>query len=165
LGRYDAGLNKIFALDARGQSGADAALFIGNITVLAGTLAMNNGRITGLGNATTATDALNRQTADGRYMRPVETTPSATPYAVESTDYILLVRPGATAFTVNLPAAVSGRQLVIKDDDGSAGTGNITINRNGTDTIDGATSYTINTNRGSVWLVGKSGGWAILAEK
>jgi hypothetical protein len=31
LGRYDAGLNKIYALDARGQSGADAALFIGNI--------------------------------------------------------------------------------------------------------------------------------------
>jgi hypothetical protein len=166
LGRYDAGADILYGLDVRATgSNTYSAFFVGTVWIFTGGLRMNNLRIREVGDATTATDALNRQTADGRYMRPVVTVPSATPYAVESTDYILLVRPGATAFTVNLPAATEGRQLVIKDDDGSAGTGNITINRNGTDTIDGATSYTINTNRGSVWLVGKSGGWAILAEK
>ena len=44
-----------------------------SITAPAGNVSLNTYKITGLGDATTATDALNRQTADSRYV--FQTTP------------------------------------------------------------------------------------------
>lgn len=89
---------------------------------------------------------------------------TASPIAVASaTDYMVvsnLTVPGAVV--VNLPAAQVGQAFVVKDGKGDASTNNITINRNGTDTIDGATSIVIGSNFGSVLLTcTAAGSWSV----
>lgn len=74
---------------------------------------------------------------------------AATPYAQLATDNILLDDyTGTGASVINLIAAATfgTKYLTIKDSGGNAGTNNITINRAGADTIDGATSLTLSTN-------------------
>lgn len=72
--------------------------------------------------------------------------------------HTLGVNTGANV-TITLPAAIAnfGRQITIKDATGTAATHNITVARTGADTIDGATSATISTNRGVLRLIGDAG--------
>jgi len=86
----------------------------------------------------------------------------ATPYVPVTTDALLLVN-FAGAVAINLPSAASrnGYPLAIKDISGNAHTNIITINRNGTDTIEGATSITINADYGGWSLYPVSGGWIL----
>jgi hypothetical protein len=59
--------------------------------------------------------------------------------------------------TVTLPLAANvatGRLYVIKDVSGLANTNNITILTQGSDTIEGASSFVINSNDASVWVIG-----------
>ncbi len=58
----------------------------------------------------------------------------------------------AGAVTVNLPAGTNKQIFVIVDGKGDATTNNITINRNGSDTIAGQTSLVLNHNRQAVML-------------
>jgi hypothetical protein len=53
----------------------------------------------------------------------------------------------AGAVTVNLPAGANKQIFIIVDGKGDAGTNNVTINRNGSDTIAGLTSLVLNHNR------------------
>lgn len=72
---------------------------------------------------------------------------------------------GTVAQTITLPGsatAFAGFLLIIKDEAGGAGTHNITINRSGSDTIDGATSVAISTNYGAVRLYCTGSGWAVI---
>lgn len=88
---------------------------------------------------------------------------TAASYAPVASDALLFVnRAGAVA--INLPSAASRGQypLTIKDISGAANTNNITINRNGSDTIDGATSLVIDVGYGTYKLVAITGGWAIV---
>jgi hypothetical protein len=79
---------------------------------------------------------------------------TTTPVTVSATtDYAIvtdLASPGAVA--VNLPAGVAGLTFAIVDGKGDALTNNITINRNGSDTIAGATTLVLNQNRQAVAL-------------
>jgi hypothetical protein len=62
----------------------------------------------------------------------------------------------AGAKTVTMPTGSGvtvGTIFTIKDAAGNAGSGTITINRTGTDTIDGATSQTITTNYGVLTII------------
>jgi hypothetical protein len=86
------------------------------------------------------------------------------PYGLLSNDITLLVDTSASAVTLNLPAGVEGRRITVKHIAGTASTEPVTINRNGSDTIEGNTSYTINTDLGCVSLVFYSGVWYILSE-
>lgn len=71
----------------------------------------------------------------------------------------------AGAVAVNLPAGVSGQLFVIADGKGDAATNNITITPNGVETINGAASYVIGTNRGAVMVSYQTAsGWVIVAE-
>lgn len=72
-----------------------------------------------------------------------------------TTDYCLVVTSTASPRTVTVPNASNSNQIyVIKDGSGGAATNNITVTTpGGTKTFDGATSYVINTNYGSVTLI------------
>lgn len=74
----------------------------------------------------------------------------------------VLVINVASAFTVNLPNATAPFTVVVKDGSGAAATNNITITPDGTDLIDGAANYVINTNYGSVTLVYSGTDWYII---
>ena len=73
---------------------------------------------------------------------------TTSPYVVLTTDDYLSVDTSAIAITIQLPNAPStGRSFVIKDRTGAAFTRNITVTTvGGAVNIDGATTYTMNTN-------------------
>jgi len=87
---------------------------------------------------------------------------AAATYAPVSTDSLLLVDYSG-AVTINLPAASSrsGYPISIKDTSGAAQTNNITIARNGSDTIEGLTSIVINVAYGGYNLFPVTGGWIL----
>ncbi len=77
---------------------------------------------------------------------------STTPYTVLSTDEFLGVNSSGGAITIRLPNAPStGRVYYIKDSTGSANTNAITVTTvGGAVTIDGATSYSMNTQYAAI---------------
>lgn len=86
-------------------------------------------------------------------------------YTVLATDHTIGVSSTAAPRTITLPAAgrVQGQRYEIKDESGGAGTNNITVSGNGAN-IDGASTYVINTNYGSVTVYWTGSAWAILAK-
>lgn len=98
-------------------------------------------------------------TVSGRVVKT--TVPGAYPYTTLTTDYVILVDT-SSARTINLVASpVTGTTYRIKDNVGSAAANNITITP-AAGTIDGAASYVISSNWGSVDLVYNSTAWRIL---
>ena len=95
----------------------------------------------------------------------VHSTSSAT-YNMTTTDgrCIILADSSSNAITINLPAASenNGRVIYIKDKGGSGFTNHITIDPNGSETIDNQPSTAINQNYGSMMIVcDGSTGWHI----
>jgi hypothetical protein len=82
-------------------------------------------------------------------------TASGTTYGLSSKDYFISMTNSAarTVSLVTADTAAEGQVIIIKDAAGTAGSANVTINRASSNTIDGATSYVINTNYGSVSLI------------
>lgn len=80
---------------------------------------------------------------------------ASSPYTVLSTDDFLAITGSVGTFTVKLPnAPTTGRVIIIKDTNGVAATDNIAVTTvGGTVTIDGQTTYTINTNYESISLI------------
>jgi len=73
-------------------------------------------------------------------------------YVMKGGEQIVAVTSTAAARSVTLPLASTvspGEVLVVKDESGACATNNITVNRSGSDTIDGATTKVINTNYGT----------------
>lgn len=69
---------------------------------------------------------------------------------------LIRVDSNTTAFTVTLASGLARSQdffIVIKDIGGNAGTNNITIGTEGSETIDGSSTYVLNTNRESISLM------------
>jgi hypothetical protein len=98
-------------------------------------------------------------TVSGRVVKT--TAPGAYPYLTLTTDYVILVDT-ASARTINLVASpVTGTTYRIKDNVGSAAANNITITPNA-GTIDGAASYTISSNWGSIDLIYQGTSWRVL---
>lgn len=98
-------------------------------------------------------------TVSGRVVKT--TVPGAYPYTTLTTDYVILVDTSA-ARTINLIAApVTGTTYRIKDDVGTAAANNITVTPNA-GTIDGAASYVINTNWGSIDIVHSGTSWRVV---
>lgn len=81
-----------------------------------------------------------------------------------STNTSLLSFTGTSGGTLTLPSAsaYSKKVLRIKDFGGNAGTNNITIQRAGSDLIDGATSITISTNYGVRALYSNGTSWGVI---
>ena len=86
--------------------------------------------------------------------------------SVQDSDYVLRCIQGS-AITLTLPPKSSsqGRVLVFKDIMGNASSNNITIDGDGSDTIDGALSYTMSTNKQSITIVCDGiNGWMITSK-
>jgi hypothetical protein len=77
---------------------------------------------------------------------------AASPYTVLAADEFLAVQSSGGAITIKLPnAPTTGRVIYIKDSNGAANANPISVTTvGGTVTIDGSTTYTINTNYGSI---------------
>jgi hypothetical protein len=84
------------------------------------------------------------------------------PYTIDSAgalpNYYLGVNGVGGGVTIILPAGINGREIVVKSEAGQ--TSDITINPNGAETIENATSYTIlATTDGAVTLVFRGTNW------
>jgi len=82
------------------------------------------------------------------------------PYTALATDYYIGVVANA-AVTINLPVGIAGDTYVIKSEVGN--TGDITINPNGTETIENVASYSIlAVTDGSVTLIFRGTNWNVV---
>lgn len=93
-------------------------------------------------------------------------TNTATSYTIAtSTDNYIRVTNTSSARTITLPLCngkTLGNQYTVKDTSGGAGTNNITVQGNGSDLIDGASTKVINTNYGHfMFKCGVAGMWDI----
>ena len=75
--------------------------------------------------------------------------------------YLIDTNTNNTAYTLNLFSAVgnTGAEVIIKDSGGDASSYNITIDGNGSETIDGSTTIVINSNYGRLHLVSNGTSW------
>src|SRR5215212_9225105 len=92
----------------------------------------------------------------------VKRTATATTYTALTTDHYIGVTSTAAARTINLPAAATagaGKTYIVKDESGAAGTNNITIDGNASETIDGATTKVINSNYGVLRIICDGSNW------
>lgn len=86
-------------------------------------------------------------------------------YVATNADYCLACI-NTSAITITLPTKNNngGQQLIIKDANGNASTNNITIDGNGSDTIDGGASFTIAQDFKCVTLMcDGTQGWFVLS--
>ncbi len=94
------------------------------------------------------------------------TTVNAATYDLLAGDDILLVTYTTTGAvtSLTLPSAqvVAGRTIVIKDAGGNANTNNITIDTEGSETIDGSATLVINGDYESATLISDGSGWFII---
>jgi hypothetical protein len=81
-------------------------------------------------------------------------------YTATTSDYLIDCLSGT--FTVTLPDALLnvGRILVIKN----SGTGTITVDGNGSQTIDGATTYSLSAQWATVQIMCDGGNWKIISK-
>ena len=79
-------------------------------------------------------------------------------YSVQLTDFVIDCTSGT--FTVLLPTAVgiSGKQFAIKNSD----SGSITVDGNGSETIDGALTFVLSTKGEAIWIVSDGANWKVI---
>ena len=87
-------------------------------------------------------------------------TARTTAYTATDTDYLIDCTSGT--FTVTLPAASgrTGRILIIKN----SGTGTITVDGNASETIDGATTYSLSAQWATVQIMCDGTNWKIISK-
>lgn len=93
-------------------------------------------------------------------LRKTNTRQIAAAHIVEASDQFLAVNAAAAAVTISLPPVEAGRMLWVKKVDASAN--DVTIDADGTDTIDGAGSLVIDTQYDAFTLLGTEQGWWIV---
>jgi len=106
-------------------------------------------------------------TLNGGLFTPVTTVAAAT-YDLLVTDLLVHVdytTTGAvTSLTLPTAQAADGRRITIKDVDGNADTNNITIDTEGSETIDGAATLVIDADYGFAELYSDGTNWFVLAK-
>ena len=71
-----------------------------------------------------------------------------------------MVDCSANTFTVTLPTAagISGKQFVVKN----SGTGIITVDADGSETIDGYANFVLSTKGEAIWVVSDGSNWKVI---
>jgi hypothetical protein len=87
-------------------------------------------------------------------------------YTATTSDYLIGYTLISAGRTVTLPAAntMTNKKITIKDESGSAGTYNITVDGSGSETIDGAATKVINTNFGSITMYSNGANWFVIGQ-
>ncbi len=128
-----------------GNSGGAVSATLGNINIIgaSGVLVAGN----------PGTSTLTVTAASTAY---AYTNVASSPYVVLTTDEYISVNSSGGAIVVQLPnAATLGQAFIVKDRTGSAATNSITITTvGGAVTIDGATTFVMNTNYQAVQIMG-----------
>jgi hypothetical protein len=118
---------------------------------------------TALGTGITTSSLTDLGHLNNLYLKKTNITNTNSPYTVVSTDNVIMCSTSGGAITINLPAASGQNERTIRiKDKGNAATNNITIDANGSETIDGALTKVINTNYGSVTLYCDGTSWFLL---
>ena len=79
-------------------------------------------------------------------------------YTAGATDFCIDCT--ANTFTVTLPTAVgiAGKQYCVKN----SGAGVITVDGNGSETIDGAANFVLSTRYESIWVISDGANWKVI---
>jgi len=82
-------------------------------------------------------------------------------YTTTKNDFIIGVDTSSAAVTITLSSdsVEAGRVVIINDEGGNAGSNNITIATEGSETIDGSATATISTNNASLRLYSNGTNW------
>lgn len=82
-------------------------------------------------------------------------------YMMVKGDELIAVTSTGAARTITLPPAsqMKDRIVAVKDEGGGAAANNITIDGNGSETIDGAATYAMNVNYSCIWLYSTGMAW------
>jgi len=86
-------------------------------------------------------------------------------YAVLATDYLIAktaITAGGDTITLDDDLTDAGRTFIIKDESGTAGTNNITIDPEGGTLIDGALTYVMNANYESKTVYSDGTNWFVI---
>lgn len=86
-------------------------------------------------------------------------------YQALKTDSYIGITSTSSPRTVTLPALnemEDGALVIVKDQSGGCAANNITVEGYGSETIDGAANYLLNTNYAAVILIKMSSGWFTL---
>lgn len=131
-------------LTLTGNVGGAVSPTVGNINVI------GSGGVVVTGNPGTSTLTITSTTALLAYVAV-----NSTPYVVLPTDNYVSVDTSALAITIRLPnAPTTGEVFYIKDRTGNAATNNITVTTvGGVVTIDGGTTFIMNTARESIGVI------------
>ena len=114
----------------------------------------------------TVTGTLTAGGSDIQGGQTVNITPVTTAtYDIQTTDYILHVTytttGPVTSLTLLTAQCVDGRIIRIKDAGGNAATNNITVDTEGSETIDGVSTFVLNTNGEAVDFYAYDGNWFV----
>ena len=105
--------------------------------------------------------ASNAQTTNKQFLATRIST-VATTVVSAATDCVLGINYAGAA-TVNLPAGVANQIFFIGDESGNAATNNITLTPNGTNTINGTSSFVISNNKQKIIIVFYQGDWKLIS--
>lgn len=107
---------------------------------------------------------LNSEKRLGRYVR---TEVADVDFTAGTRDHLIAYTSLSAGRTVSLPAASSlkvGDSYIVKDESGGASSNNIVIDPDGSETIDGAATFTISADYGRVEIYTDGSNWFILED-
>lgn len=114
--------------------------------------------------ATNVQDAIEEVALDALGGNVVNVNVGMSPYTPLPTDGTLLVDTSGGAVTIQMPAsATRTRDLEVKDVTGNAAANPISVLRNGAETIDGLTTYPIDSAYGAATFGPKTNGYYVHA--
>lgn len=79
-----------------------------------------------------------------------------------STVYLVDSSSSSLTLTVSTSSIEAGKELIIKDSTGSSATNSIVVQTEGSETIDGQSSFTISSNYTSITIVSDGSNWFII---